>query len=89
MDLTGFGHQCQVAVITAVELRRWVATHDALQQHTPGHLQAAAFEVALGGHHLAARDAVEVGGDAFDFIDALELSGAHDACPCCCRLTTT
>ncbi|MNE21967.1 hypothetical protein D3C80_1151520 [compost metagenome] len=89
MDLAGFGHQRQVAVVAAVEFRRRVAAHDALQQHPPGHLQAAAFQKAFGGHHLAARDAVEVGGDAFDFIDALELSGAHDACPCCCRLTTT
>ena len=89
MDLAGFGDQCQVAVVTAVELRRRVTAHDALQQHPACHLQAAAFEEALGGHYLAARHAVEVGGDAFDFIDALKLSGAHDACPCCCALTTT
>jgi hypothetical protein len=53
---------------------------------TPRHLQAPAFEEAVGGHDLAARHAVEVGGDALDFIDALEerglvvrAFGRHDA----------
>ncbi len=69
MDLRRIGNQRQIAVVAAVETRRRVAAHDALQQDPARQLQATAFEKASGGHHLAARHAVEVGGDALDFID--------------------
>ncbi|MNI80650.1 hypothetical protein D3C73_1371940 [compost metagenome] len=75
MDLRGFCHQRQVTVVAAVEACRRVTAHDALQQHATRHLQAAAFEEAFGGHHLAAGHTVEVGGDAFDLVDALKVLG--------------
>ncbi len=88
MDLARLGIEQQVAVIAAVEARRRVAAHDALQQHAASELQATAFEEATGGHHLAARYPVEVGGDAVDLIDPLQkgfqwaaVGSAHLYCP--------
>ncbi|CRQ72955.1 hypothetical protein PAERUG_E16_London_17_VIM_2_04_14_02118 [Pseudomonas aeruginosa] len=75
MDLGRLGDQRQVAIVAAIEARRRVAAHDALQQHATGELQAPAAEEALAGHHLAARHPVEVGGDAFDFFNSSQPFG--------------
>ncbi|MDF5997114.1 hypothetical protein P4200_32380 [Pseudomonas aeruginosa] len=75
MDLGRLGDQRQVAIVAAIEARRRVAAHDALQQHATGELQAPAAEEALAGHNLAARHPVEVGGDAFDFFNSSQPFG--------------
>jgi hypothetical protein len=40
----------QIAVIATVESRRWIAAHDALQQHSTRKLKTPPFEETLGGH---------------------------------------
>ena len=70
MDLRRIGHQRQVAVIAAVEPRRRISAHDALQQHTPRHLQTSPFEKTFGGHHLATGHAIQVRRDTFNLINA-------------------
>jgi hypothetical protein len=54
------GHPHQIAVIASVESRRWIAAHDALQQHSTRKLQTPPFEETLGGHHLAPQHSVQV-----------------------------
>ena len=68
MDLLRVGIQCQVTVVAAIEACRWIATHDALQQHTAGHLQAPPLEEAVGSHYLAAGYTVQVRGDTFNLV---------------------
>ncbi|MNH04129.1 hypothetical protein D3C79_634080 [compost metagenome] len=73
--MLGIRYQGQVAVIAAIEARRGITAHDALQQHPSGHLQAAAFQKACAGHYFAARYAVEVRRDALDLINARQALG--------------
>ncbi|MNO90335.1 hypothetical protein D3C76_818420 [compost metagenome] len=89
VNLGRIGDQRQVAVIGAVEARRRVAAHDALQQHTTRQLQATAGEEAVAGHHFASRHSVQVGSDAFDLFDSSQPFGnlaapigSHDSYPC-------
>ena len=70
MNHARLGDQREVAVIAAVKPRRWITAHDALQQHSPRHLQTPPFEETLGGHHLAARHAVQIRRDTFNLINA-------------------
>ncbi len=70
MQLREVRNQGQVAVVGAIEPGVRIATHDALQQHPAGQLQAPTFKESFGGHDLAAGHTVEVGGDAFDLINA-------------------
>ena len=69
VQLARIGRQHHVAVIAAVVARRRIAAHHALEQHPARHLQAPAFQEALGGHDLAARNAVEIRGNAFHRLD--------------------
>ncbi|MNH11796.1 hypothetical protein D3C79_713200 [compost metagenome] len=75
IDVLRVGHQRQVAIVAAIEARRRVTAHDALQQDAAGHLQAAAFEKAFSGHHLAPRHSIEVRGNALDLINARQSLG--------------
>ncbi|MNP16051.1 hypothetical protein D3C76_1084300 [compost metagenome] len=70
MNLFRIGHQRQVAVVAAVETRRRITAHDALQQHAPRQLQPPAFEETLSGHHLAPRHAIQIRRDTFNLINA-------------------
>lgn len=70
MNLLRVGSERQVAVVTAVKTRGWIATHDALQQHPTGHLQTPPFEEPLGGHHLAPWHAVQIRSDTFNLVNA-------------------
>lgn len=70
MNLRRIGDQRQIAVIAAVEPRRRIAAHDALQEHTPRQLQTPPFEKTRGGHHLAPWHTVQIRGDTFNLINA-------------------
>lgn len=70
MYLRRIRNQRQVAIIAAVKARWRISAHDALQQHTPRHLQPPPFEEAFGGHYLAPGYAVQIRRDTFNLINA-------------------
>ncbi|MNY67309.1 hypothetical protein D3C86_2048720 [compost metagenome] len=75
MHLLRISAQGQVAVLAAVEARRRIAAHQALQQHAARQLQAAPGEEALDRHRLATRDAVEIRRHALDLLDRRQVLG--------------
>ncbi|MNF86939.1 hypothetical protein D3C84_693900 [compost metagenome] len=70
VDLRRVGHQRQVAVIAAVKTRWRISAHDALQQHTPRHLQTPPLVKAFGRHDLATGHAVQIRRNTFNLINA-------------------
>ncbi len=70
MDLPRVGIEGKVAIITAIEARRRIPAHDALQQHSTSQLQAPSLEETLGGHYLATWYAIEVRCNTFNLINA-------------------
>ena len=69
MDMGRVWHQRQIAVVAAIKTRFGVTAHDALQQHSTGHLQTPPLKEPGSGHDLATGHAIEIGGDAFNFIN--------------------
>ncbi len=70
VDLCRVRDQREVAIVAAVKPRRRISAHDALQQHTPRHLQTSTVEKTLGGHHFAPWNAIQIRRDTFNLINA-------------------
>ena len=70
VDLSRVRNQRQVAIIAAVKTRQRISAHDALQQHTPRHLQPPPFQETLGSHYLAPGYAVQIRRNTLNLINA-------------------